>query len=213
MKLEKRGDAPSGAEPPRREDTPPINPKKREVSVIIYTLVLFVVALALILLSYKIQQRANTTLSDITEQHGEVTAQALRNIEELQQKNLELTQELNDARDELRDAQRRMEELEASAGELKEERDALNAQIKELNMKAEDLEKSALASGTLMKLVTGTDPEDREELLRRMASLSQYLDAEGAQIYNAFIESLKAGTAEEPENEEKPNDSEDKAND
>lgn len=197
MKLEKRGDVSDGAEQPQKEEKSPINTKKREISVIIYTLVLFVVALALILLSYKIQQRANSTLSDLAEQHGEVTAQALRNIEELQEKNLELTQELDEARDQLKEAQRELDALQTQAEDFDKERGALNAQIKELNLKAEDLEKSVQAAQTLTKLVAAQDEAERDDLLRRMATLSQYLDAEGAGIYNAFIENMNTQETEE----------------
>ena len=196
MKLEKRGDAPGEPEVPREEKKTG-NSRKREISVIVYTTVRFVVALALILLSYKIQQRANSTISDLTEQHGEVTAQALRNIEELQKQNQELTQELEEARDGLEDAQRELEDAreaaEALQGDLetaREEKKTLNAQISEQELKMEELEKRAEAASTLLALVSAEDQKERSELFSQMARLSQYLDEAGTAIYNSLIDEM-----------------------
>lgn len=187
MRIERRGDASREPEAPHEEEKKGGSPRKREISVIIYTTVLFVVALALILLSYQIQQRANNTITDITEQHGEVTAQALRNIEELQKQNQTLSRELDEARDGLEDAQRELEDLNARLEEAEEEKRGLSAQINELNIMLEELEKRAQAAGTLLELVANRDPERAEELLREMSRLSQYLDEAGTEIYNAYI--------------------------
>ena len=58
MKFRKRSEGadlpPEGAE---EQKEPPKNPRKTEASVLIYTVVLFVVALALIALSYAVMQR------------------------------------------------------------------------------------------------------------------------------------------------------------
>lgn len=189
MKIERRGDVSGEPEVPREEKKAG-NSRKREISVIIYTVVLFVVALALILLSYKIQQRANNAITDITEQHGEVTAQALRNIEELQKQNMALTQELNDAKDSLKDAQRELEDLRGDLESAQEEKKALNAQFNELTLKMEELEKRAEAASTLLSLVTTQDPEEQARLLEAMARLSQYLDETGTGIYNDFIDNM-----------------------
>lgn len=58
MKIRKRSDGaditPEGTD---EKKDPPKNPRKTEVSVLIYTVILFVVALALIALSYAVMQR------------------------------------------------------------------------------------------------------------------------------------------------------------
>lgn len=120
MKLERRNGAPGGeTQEQRQEPSAPRYSRKREISVIIYTTVLFVVALALIGLSYGMQHRTNAALTDITRQHGET----MKNLEELQrenetlQKKLEaaqvLSQLLNTDDAELRQALlRRMDDLE-----------------------------------------------------------------------------------------------------
>lgn len=101
MKLEKRGDAPAqdtDQKPVEKEKISEKNLKKREISVIIYTTVLFAIALALILLSYAMQKSANTAISDISQKHGEFSTQAMKNIEELQEQNRQLTEELEQER-------------------------------------------------------------------------------------------------------------------
>ncbi len=94
MKLERRDGAPDGRAPEVKPEKPAGNSRKREISVIIYTTVLFAVALALILLSYAMQKRTNTAINDMSLQHGEFSAQAMRNIEELQNENQALRQKL-----------------------------------------------------------------------------------------------------------------------
>ena len=94
MKLERRDGAPDGNAPEVKPEKPSGNSRKREISVIIYTTVLFAVALALILLSYAMQKRTNTAINDMSVQHGEFSAQAMRNIEELQNENQALRQKL-----------------------------------------------------------------------------------------------------------------------
>lgn len=190
MKIERRGDVSGEPEVPREEEKKSGSSRKREISVIIYTTVLFIVALALILLSYKIQQRANNTLTDITEQHGEVTAQALRNIEELQKQNLSLTQELDEAKNDLKDTQRELEALQGDLESAQEEKKVLNAQLNEQNLIMEELEKRAEAASTLLQLVRCDDPEQRAALLETMSRISQYLDGTGTEIYNSIIDEM-----------------------
>ncbi len=62
MKLNKRSDAPDTAPEKEVRDTSPGASKKRELSVILYTVILFVAALALILLSYAIHQHSTAVL-------------------------------------------------------------------------------------------------------------------------------------------------------
>lgn len=94
MKLERRDTADAAVEMKEKPEKPAVSSKKREISVIIYTTVLFAVALALILLSYCMQKSANSAISDMSIQHGEFGTQAMRNIEELQDRNAQLTEEL-----------------------------------------------------------------------------------------------------------------------
>lgn len=101
MKLERR-DGSGQSETPKSEsaESPGKSPggsRKREISVIIYTTVLFAVALALILLSYAMQKNTNSTISNMSAQHGEFSAQAMRNIEELQNENQTLRLRLDAA--------------------------------------------------------------------------------------------------------------------
>lgn len=95
MKLQRRDDAGDGQAPEIKPEKPTGSGRKREISVIIYTTVLFAVALALILLSYAMQKNANSAMSSMSAQHGEFSAQAMKNIEELQNENQELRQRLD----------------------------------------------------------------------------------------------------------------------
>lgn len=188
MKIERRGDAAGEQEAPQREEMRSGSSRRREISVIIYITVLFVAALALILLSYKIQQRTSNTISDINEQHGAFTTQALKNIEELQKQNQELTAQLDSATDSLDDAERTIEELRTSLSGASAEVEALSAQIEELRAERDALEKRVEATDTLLRLLSAEDDAERAELLRQMEELSQYLDADAAKIYNACLE-------------------------
>ena len=64
-------------------------------SVSIYIIIFVVVVLVLIFTSYFVQQRKNSqAISDLTEKHDQFSIQALQNIEDLQNRNLALTEEL-----------------------------------------------------------------------------------------------------------------------
>lgn len=98
MKLEKRGDAPTENEAPVQNDTPGERySRKREISVMIYTVILFIVAMALIALSWAIQERSNSTINDLADKHDRITSQAMQNIEELQRENSDLQNKLDAA--------------------------------------------------------------------------------------------------------------------
>lgn len=188
MKIERRGDAAGEQDVPRREEKRNSSSRRREISVLIYITVLFLAALALILLSYKIQQRTSNTISDINEQHGAFTTQALKNIEELQKQNQELTAQLDSATDSLDDAERTIEELRTTLTGASAEAEALASQIEELRAERDELEKRVEATDTLLRLLSAESDAERAELLREMEKLSEYLDAEAAKIYNSCLE-------------------------
>lgn len=103
---------------------------------------MFGVFVLLILLSYFIQQRnSSKTISSITEQHGKFSTQALENIEALQNKNIELVEELGIAKT-------RIEELEKENGkarqqytdDLRETEKKLKAEYNGLTSKMQALE-------------------------------------------------------------------------
>lgn len=62
MKFKKRSDGADVSTGEKPEEETPKNPRKTEISVIIYTLIIFVAAVGLILLSYAVQQRATGTV-------------------------------------------------------------------------------------------------------------------------------------------------------
>jgi len=101
-------------------------PKKGKYSVSLYVTILFVVVLILILLSHFIQQRNNSeTISDITQQHKEFSAQALQNIEDLQSRNLQLAEENKQLEDEIAELDEKIDELEAAAEAAEQEKQVM----------------------------------------------------------------------------------------
>ncbi len=64
-------------------------------SISVYIIIFAIVVLVLIFASYFVQQRKNAeAISDLTEKHDQFSIQALQNIEDLQNRNLALTEEL-----------------------------------------------------------------------------------------------------------------------
>lgn len=199
MKLEKRGDGAPQQEPvpDKQEKRDARSARRREISVIVYTTVLFVVALALIALSYFMQQRYNNAITDITAEHGEFTSTAMRSIEELQDSNAQLTKDLQAARDELDEARQKIarleDSLEDSQAETREaagERDALQADLENAQKRTEALE-------ALLAAAAQEDPEQAARMLEDMAGLAEYLDGTALEYYNKLLEG-----AGEPENEQ-----------
>ena len=101
-----------GREPEKRERRPRTVHKQR--SVLLYILLLFLAACALILLSYLMQQRNNAQMLDGLNQ----SVSAMQSISTLQEDNLRLTEENAALTDQV-------EELQDQAAQLTEERDAL----------------------------------------------------------------------------------------
>ena len=97
MKLQRRDGAGDERAPEIRPEKPAGSSRKREISVIVYTTILFAVALALILLSYAMQKNTNSAISSMSARHGEFSAQAMKNIEALQEENQTLRLQLEAA--------------------------------------------------------------------------------------------------------------------
>ena len=180
------------------EDKSPKALKKREISVFIYTTVLFVVALLLILITYFIQEHRNSALTDLTTQHGELTAQVLQNIEELQTRNEKLRDELDQKENELEAVQ---DELDAANSNI-EAMLAEQATLEQANQAAA-LEKEALerdlqtqrnkteALGLLAALLSTQKGEDVSGIIAQLETQKANLDAAYLNIYNAYIENMK----------------------
>ena len=194
MKFEKRSDAPAEAQPAAKEDAAK-SPAKREASVLIYTVVLFVVALALIALSYMIQQRnTNDTINNLTEQHGEIQSQALRNIEELQNTNLALREENEQLRLQIEDLRRQLEETQEELTGLRDraedaERDQTQLQGEKdaLELALEEHQKTIEAIEKLLVLI---QEGPTEEGMAEMEPLAQYLDEPYTTYYQDLVEMM-----------------------
>lgn len=203
MKLERRGDPPDtdGAderEPDavRETETKPKN--KRQRSVIVYMLVLFVVALGLIVLSYFIQQRrSEATISDITERHSEFSIQALQNIEDLQNYSLELERENGELKAEI-------QQMEGEVSDAEDARDAAESELRDAEDQARQLsesleiqEKRTAAAEALLKLYRAyVSGEDTAQLLGDVDAVSEYLDGESAELYRELRDEITTGEEE-----------------
>ena len=200
MKFEKRSEAPSEAQTNPQEE-PPKSVAKREASVLIYTVVLFVAAIALIALSYMIQQRnTNNTISNLTEQHGEIQSQALRNIEELQNTNLALKDENEQLREqqgelerEIEEMTERLETLENQQKELEKDQGALRQEKETLEKNLEEQEKRVEAIGKLLALI---HEGPSEEGMAELEALAPYLDEPYRTYYQDLVEMMNG--EEEP---------------
>lgn len=169
--------------------------KKREISVIIYTSILFFVALVLILLSYFIQQRTTSKLTEVTTQHGEFSTMALQNIEELQDKNQELSEQLEDARDELEttrssleEAQRSLDQMAAEMANLEQGSAAAVIETEEVKKELETQRKRTEALELLIKLLSTPEGQDQQAILENLDKVKESLDGEYLEIYNSYIE-------------------------
>lgn len=173
----------------------PASMKKQEKSVLIYTSILFVVALVLILIAYATQQRTTNTLTNITAQHGQFSNQALQNIEDLQNKNQELTDSLQAAQDEIRDLTDKLEEaqmsLQEQAGELArlaEASDAADKETAQAKLDLEDQRRRTEALGLLTALLSAKKGDDVTEVINQLETLRDYLDGAYLNIYNSYLE-------------------------
>ena len=154
-------------------------------SVFIYVTIMFGAVVLLILLSHFIQQRnSSRTISSITEQHGKFSTQALDNIEELQNRNIELMEELSSA-------QARIEELE---NEVENARQQLTDELKNteevLTAKYNELSKEKQALEYLLDAETALNQGDNttaREKLRLLESVADCL----ADTYRIQYENLK----------------------
>lgn len=195
----KRRDAPGGGqesgetpeETPRREPTP----KKREVSVLIYTSVLFIVALALILLSYFIQQRTTSKLAEVSSQHGAFSTMAMQNIEELQNRNQELTDQLNSEKEasdalraELEQARNTIDQMTAEIAVLDQGAEAASIEKEKLQQELESQRKKTEALGLLAALLASEDGADTSAILAQLEPLQAYLDGAYLNIYRQYTE-------------------------
>ena len=102
-----------------------------------YVITLFFVVAVLIMLSYFVQQRSSYRAIDtITEQHDKFSTQALRNIEDLQNKNFALIDELEEKEERIEALEDELEQtkLDWAAG-VKQTEDTLKSDYNELLLK------------------------------------------------------------------------------
>ena len=180
------------------EDKSPKALKKREISVFIYTTVLFVAALLLILITYFIQEHRNSALADLTTQHGELTAQVLQNIEELQNRNENLRDELDQKEDELQTLQdeldaanRSIDALLAEQANLEQANEAASIEKQSLEKDLQNQRGKTEALGLLAALLATPEGEDVSGILAQLETQKGNLDAAYLNIYNAYIENMK----------------------
>ena len=201
MVLKKRADG-DAAETAPLETEKPKSKRKSQESVIVYITLLFTVAFLLILLSYFTHSRENeNTISSLTEEHSEFRLKAQQDIEELQSRNVSLS-------DEVKTAQARIVEL---GDRLAEQKQAADDQRKSDNEKYDELYKSLVAMDRLIDLEEAFRSGD-EELIRiafdNMEEYARYLDGAYAELY----ENMKAHPEDyyTPETEEIPAEEEEK---
>jgi len=140
---------------------------QRRSRILIYLLVLFVVAFALLLMSYFVSQRNNSlALGELSDTHARETATAFANIENLQNANELLTRENTDLRAENDALQSRSEADAAAIADLE-------TRVAELETQLADRETRSAANerGTELLLRLGTalavgDGEEAEAVLR-----------------------------------------------
>ncbi len=191
MKLEKRADAEMSGE--TKENKSEETPKSRDRygrSVIAYIAVLFSVVIMLILLSYFMQQRNSATINSITQQHKEFSAQALENIENLQNKNQELLLKEQQNEETIESLNARIAELEedisAAAEELETEKEAAEGKYK-------GLEDKYRALGALIRVEQALLNEDEAAAKQYLLEMEPYkgaLDEEWLKVYNDLAKKL-----------------------
>jgi predicted nucleic acid-binding Zn-ribbon protein len=194
MKLEKRGDVDQQQEPIPKAEPEPVEPKtmkKRQTAVLVYVAILFIVALGLVVLSYFIQQRrTNDTINNINAQHSEFSIQALQNIEDLQNKNIDLQNQLEEDEDTIA-------ELNKKVQELQDENESIENTRKQEN---ETLGNKVIAFERLIDLINVKDSEDTEQVNKALKSaeeFAQYLDGTYTQIYVEIKAEIEAQSAAE----------------
>ncbi len=196
MKLERRDSPEEGAESeketPTKEPKTEKSAKKKEMSVILYTSILFFVALVLILLSYFIQQNK---LSEVTAQHGEFSTLAMQNIEALQEENQGLEAQLKETEDELEKAkadleaaQTSQEQMAAEMAGLEQGNEAANAELEETKKELETQRRKTEAIGLLAALLSAPEGTDTAETENQLEALKEYLDGAYLDIYNSYME-------------------------
>ncbi len=200
MELKRRDatdDLPQEKEEKKEEEKNPKAIKKKEISVIIYTTILFFVALVLILLSYLMQEHTNSRITDLTEQHGEITAQAMQNIEDLQIKNRELTKQLDEAEDKLAEAQQNVEEanqrvdaMTAEQAGLEQANEASRREIDDLETELKAQQNKTEAIGLLLALVTVPEGTDVNSIIEQLEAQKENLDPAYINIYNSYIDNM-----------------------
>ena len=167
--------------------------KKKKVSetysVPLYVTIMFAVFIVLILLSYMISQRnSKEVISNLSTEHSRVQAQALENIEQLQDKNLKLTEKIGEYEERISQLEEENASLTKQAGETEaaqEKLDSMQEKLTEQEKKTSALRalfeyEQALRSGTDSKITSTSTKVEAQKV---------WLDAEMLDYYV----SLKAG--------------------
>lgn len=174
-----------GQDVPRESTVSDDSRKQTKHDVFVYATVMFGVFVLLILLSYFIQQRnSSKTISNITEQHGRFSTQALENIEALQNKNIELAEDLGVAKTRIEELEKEKEKARQQyEDDLRETEEKLKAEYNEIKGKMQALEYLIDAE---IALRYGDNAAAREKI-RLLESVAASLD----DAYREEFETLK----------------------
>lgn len=197
MKLERRNTPEECVEEetqePKEEKRTEKSAKRKEISVIVYTSILFFVALILILLSYFIQQ---SKLNEVTEQHGEFSTLAMQNIDALQQENQSLEAELRTTQEELKrakadleTAQTAQEQMAAEIAGLEQGNEAANLELESTKAELETQRRKTEAISLLASLLSAPEGTDTSSITEQLEALKEYLDGAYLDIYNSYMDS------------------------
>lgn len=190
--FKKRGDDAAGTPTDAGTDTRRPDKKQSESAVLRYVTVFFVIVMAVLLLSYFIQQRQSAdTIDSLTAKHSEFSIQAMENIEKLQDTNRELTAELEDEQakvaaleDELSDEKAKFESEKAALTE------SCNSAVNTAQMRRQAAER------LLDLYMAQQSGADMTAALAAMEPYGEYLDGAYAELYESIKISQTEGNTE-----------------
>ncbi len=206
MKLERRGNVSTETQEASLEEQKPSretdrSQKKKQWATILYMVILFAVALAIVALSYLVQHRRNAdAIADLTDRHNQITLETLQNLEQLQKTNQEQKEQLEQLEKELSNAQNALLNAEKALSEAQTNVSDYEQRVSELEERLDGAERRNEFTTLMLRILAaqarGEDTSELLEALRDIEDPTYYLNTMGAELTELY-ETLIKETEEE----------------
>ena len=182
-------------EPPKQEK--PVSQRNRNMALLRYLTLMFVVAFVLVLISFLQQRDSRQTISELNQNASSALIRAEQLQEdnrglsqqnmELSQHNVELTGQLSNLENQLEQALAELEVAKADLEQTNESYKALQTELEAMKTNADTDRRTYELLLTAQKALENAEVQEYADAMHQLSELTEHLDANGKELYQQLL--------------------------